>query len=410
MAKKFLCSCAVFSVLMLSGGNLFASSGEHLEKELESLKERLNILEKKTEEAKEFKGVLSDLVIGGGITLVLQNAQNANADSTDLYNGKTPSVASYSVDLGFEKNFDENNKMFIHLETGQGSIESQLKVFSNVNRDSDESDGAISVTEAWYEHAFSESGFKLNIGKIDATSGVDENAYANDETEQFLGNIFRNSSVVDFPDDNSFGVKVAYESDKADVSLQYLSADGLWKDVTKNIFVSGQLNLKPEFIKEKEGNYRFYGWTNTKQYVKWTDSSKNNENNYGFGVSFDQQLTDKTGAFARYGWKNQEVYCAGSDFSLSQSWSLGLQFAAKLISSEDILAVAYGQVIPSSDYKDVNGFNAKTENHVEVYYKLQITDYLSVTPDIQVIENPYGGDAGNNDTIFVGGIRMQISF
>jgi hypothetical protein len=65
MAKKFLCSCAVFSVLMLSGGNLFASSGEHLEKELESLKERLNILEKKTEEAKEFKGVLSDLVIGG---------------------------------------------------------------------------------------------------------------------------------------------------------------------------------------------------------------------------------------------------------------------------------------------------------------------------------------------------------
>jgi hypothetical protein len=293
MAKKFLCSCAVFSVLMLSGGNLFASSGEHLEKELESLKERLNILEKKTEEAKEFKGVLSDLVIGGGITLVLQNAQNANADSSDLYNGKTPSVASYSVDLGFEKNFDENNKMFIHLETGQGSIESQLKVFSNVNRDSDESDGAISVTEAWYEHAFSESGFKLNIGKIDATSGVDENAYANDETEQFLGNIFRNSSVVDFPDDNSFGVKVAYESDKADVSLQYLSADGVWKDVTKNIFVSGQLNLKPEFIKDKEGNYRFYGWTNTKQYVKWTDSSKNDENNYGFGVSFDQQLMIK---------------------------------------------------------------------------------------------------------------------
>jgi hypothetical protein len=65
---------------------------------------------------------------------------------------------------------------------------------------------------------------------------------------------------------------------------------------------------------------------------------------------------------------------------------LGLQFAAKLISSEDILAVAYGQVIPSSDYKDVNGFNAKTENHVEVYYKLQITNYLSITPDIQIIE------------------------
>ncbi|MEA4967019.1 MAG: hypothetical protein VB048_02730, partial [Bacteroidaceae bacterium] len=120
MVKKFLFSCAVFSVLMLSGVNVFASSGEHLEKELESLKERLNVLEKKTGQEKEVKGLLSDLVIGGGITFVLQNAQNANADSSDLYNGKTPSVASYSVDLGFEKNFDENNKMFIHLETGQG--------------------------------------------------------------------------------------------------------------------------------------------------------------------------------------------------------------------------------------------------------------------------------------------------
>ncbi|MFA7073642.1 MAG: carbohydrate porin [Endomicrobiaceae bacterium] len=410
MFKKFLFSCAVFSVLMLSGGNVFASSGDALEKELESLKERLNILEKRTEGADEVKGLLSDLVIGGGITFVLQNAQNANADSADLYNGKTPSVASYSVDLGFEKSFDDNNKMFIHLETGQGSMESQLSVFSNVNRDSDESDAVISVTEAWYEHSFAESGFIFNIGKIDATGGVDENAYANDETEQFLGNIFRNSSVIDFPDDNAFGVKVSYESDKADVSLQYLSADGAWQDFTKNIFVSGQLNLKPEFIQDKEGNYRFYAWTNTKQYVKWTDSSKNDENNYGFGVSFDQQLSDKTGAFARYGWENQEVYCDGGDFSLSQSWSLGLQFAAKLLSNEDVLAVAYGQIVPSSDYKDVNSLNAKTENHMEVYYKLQITDYLSVTPDIQMIENPYGGDAGSDDTVFVGGIRTQISF
>ncbi|GAB1401382.1 hypothetical protein MASR1M68_02930 [Elusimicrobiota bacterium] len=336
---------------------------------------------------------------------------------TSLYNGKTPTVASYSVDLGFEKTFDENNKMFIHLETGQGSLESQLEVFSNVNRDSDESDAVISVTEAWYEYALGATGLKLNIGKIDATVGIDENTYANDETEQFLGNIFRNSPVIDFPDDNSFGLKLAFESDKVDISAQYVSADGSWQDVTKNIFMSGQLNFKPGLIQEKEGNYRLYAWTNTKKYTKWTEPSETDCSNYGFGISFDQQLSDIAGVFARYGWEDGKVYFdsdpseADDDVSLSQSWSLGVQFMPALINTDDVFALAYGQIVPSSDYKEVNGLNGETENHIEIYYKWQVNDYLSISPNFHVIENPFGKDASNGDsTIFVGGIRTQISF
>ncbi|MDD5021673.1 MAG: carbohydrate porin [Endomicrobiaceae bacterium] len=415
MVRKILYGCVAVVVLMFWGGNVFASSADHLEKELESLKERLNLLENKS--VTESKGLLSDLVIGGGITLVLQNAQNANAEDDSLYNGKTPTVASYSVDLGFEKTFDENNKMFMHLETGQGSIESQLKVFSNVNRDSDESDAVISVTEAWYEHAFGGTGFKLNAGKIDATVGMDENAYANDETEQFLGNIFRNSSAIDLPDYNSFGLKLAFESDKVDFTVQYLSADGLWQDVTKNIFVSGQINLKPAWIQDKSGNYRLYGWTNTKQYTKWTDPYETDCKNYGFGISFDQQLSDLAGVFARYGWEDQKVYfdadpsVSGDDVSLSQSWSLGVQFMPALLSTDDVFALAYGQVTPSSDYKEVNGLNGEMENHIEIYYKWQVNDYLSITPDVHIIQNPFGKDASNGDsTIFVSGIRTQIKF
>lgn len=414
MVGKFFYGCMAVAVVMFFGGNVFADSSGHLEKELESLKERLNILENKSGNGNN--GLLSDLVIGGGITFVLQNAQNANASEDSLYNGKTPAVASYSVDLGFEKIFDKNNKMFIHLETGQGSLESQLEVFSNVNRDSDESDAVISVTEAWYEHVFGATGLKLNIGKIDATSGIDENAYANDETEQFLGNIFRNSSVIDFPDDNSFGLKLAFESDKIDLTAQYVSADASWQDVTKNIFISGQVNFKPGLIQQKEGNYRLYAWTNTKKYRKWTDPSETDCSNYGFGISFDQQLSDFAGIFARYGWEDEKVYFdadpseSGDDVSLSQSWSLGL-LMPDLLTADDVFALAYGQITPSSDYKEVNGLKGETENHIEIYYKWQVNDYLSITPDVHIIQNPFGKDASNGDsTIFVGGIRTQISF
>jgi len=415
MVRKFLYGCIAVAVFMFSGNSVFADSSVNLEKEIESLKERLILVEKQS--GTENKGLLSDLVVGGGITFVLQNAQNANASEDVLYNGKTPTVASYSVDLGFEKSFDENNKMFIHLETGQGSIESQLVLFSNVNGDSDESDSAVSVTEAWYEHVFGASGFKMTFGKLDAGSVLDDNAYANDETEQFLGGIFINSPVIDFPDDNSFGANAVFESDKIDASVQYVSADASWHDVTKNIFMSAQLNFKPGLIEEKEGNYRFYAWTNTKQYTKWTDPSETDCINYGLGISFDQQLNDYAGVFARYGWQDGKVYfdadtdTAGDDLSLLQSWSAGVQFKPALINSEDIFALAFGQIMPSKDYKETNGLKDDTENHFEMYYKWQVTDYLSVTPDIQIIQNPFGNDAANGDsTVFVFGIRTQISF
>jgi len=415
MTKKFLYGCIAAAVFMFSGNSVFADSSVNLEKEIESLKERLSLVEKKSETSN--RGLLSDLVIGGGITFVLQNAQNANASADLLYNGKTPTASSYSVDLGFEKTFDEQNKMFIHLETGQGSIESQLELFSNVNGDSDESDAVISVTEAWYEHVFGTSGFKMTFGKLDGGAVIDDNAYANDETEQFLGGIFINSPVIDFPDDNTFGVSAAFESEKLDSAVQYVSADGAWQDVMKNIFMSAQVNFKPGLINEKEGNYRVYAWTNTKKYTKWNDPSDTDCVNFGFGVSFDQQLSERTGVFARYGWQDGKVYfdadpsVSGDDVSLSQSWSAGFQFKPALINSEDVFAFACGQIVPSSDYKEVNWVKGETENHFEMYYKWQVNDYLSVTPDIQIIQNPFGNDASNGDsTVFVCGIRTQIRF
>ena len=415
MVRKFLYGCIAVAVFMFSGGVIFADSSVNLEKEIESLKERLSLVEKQS--GTENKGLLSDFVIGGGITFVLQNAQNANASEDVLYNGKTPTAASYSVDLGFEKTFDEQNKMFIHLETGQGSIESQLEVFSGVNGDGDESASAIFVTEAWYERVFGASGFKMSFGKIDAGAVIDDNAYANDETEQFLGCIFVNSPVIDFPDDNSFGVNAAFESEKIDAAVQYVSADGAWQDITKNIFISAQVNLKPGLIKEKEGNYRFYAWTNTKKYTKWMDLSETDCSNYGFGISFDQQLNDFAGVFARYGWDDGKVYfdadpdTSGDDVSLSHSWSAGVQFKPALLHCEDVFALAFGQIIPSSDYKEVNDLKGETENHFEMYYKWHVNDYLSITPDIQIIQNPFGNDASNGDsTVFVGGVRTQISF
>ena len=356
----------------------------------------------------ESEGLLDGLSIGGGITLNLQNLQNSNKaeddDGNALEPNKTPTLGQYSVDLEIEKKFDDNNTAFIHLETGNGDINNYLNAVAGVNRDADNSKNGVSLTEAWFEHKFTDN-FAMSVGILDPTTALDDNAYANDETSQFLGSMFRNAANIDFAE-NAFGVKATYESDVADVAVQYIDAsedNGNVADITRNGFVSAQVNFKPNFIDEMEGNYRVYGWTNTNDYDKLDGSDE--AKNYGFGVSLDQQLSDIFGAFARYSWKNGDVE---DDTCSAHTWSLGLQATVNGIGEEDVVAIAYGQVIPSDEYKDNENKNAKSENHLEVYYSWNVTDYLAISPNFQMVENPFYNE--NDDTAYVGSIRMQISF
>ena len=79
---------------------------------------------------------------------------------------------------------------------------------------------------------------------------------------------------------------------------------------------------------------------------------------------------------------------------------------------DDVLGIALGEVFPSDDYKKAESLRrAKREGHVEAYYRYRVNEYLTVSPDLQVIWNPYGKDAsGGDETVIVGGIRSQVDF
>jgi carbohydrate-selective porin OprB len=233
-----------------------------------------------------------------------------------------------------------------------------------------------------------------------------------DECTQFLGHIFRNSPALEFPDDNAAGARTLLEPvDFLGIELAAMDAKGQWKDVFDNMFFAGQLHFKPNIL-ERQGNYRVYGWLNKKDHIMWADQSKTKEDNYGLGLSIDQAITDVLGVFARYGWQNPKVYFDENDFSLEHSWSTGLKLAGKPWGrDDDVFGIAFGQAIPSDDYKKANDSKAKTESHLEAYYNFRINEHLSISPDMQIIWGPYGDDAINGDkTIFVGGIRAQIDF
>jgi carbohydrate-selective porin OprB/uncharacterized coiled-coil protein SlyX len=366
--------------------------------------------------------LMEGLELGAGGTFIVQGTNNVNYDGDGQTLKKDRTDGSYSADVTLAKEFKEvGGRAFLHLEAGQGAgLEDNLTLYSNVNRDAGDSEARVEVTELWYEQNLFKDKAAITFGKLDPTAYFDQSEVANDETTQFLGRIFRNSPTVEFPDNNA-GIRVAYlPAEWLELGYGMFNAKGSWDKIGDNLFNIGQVSFKTNFL-NFPGNYRFYGWANNANHAKWSqyaDSEKTKGLAYGFGLSFDQKANDIITLFVRYGWQNPKVYnpeltaTDGSDYSLEQSWSAGLQVEGKPWGREkDVFAFAVGQVMPSDDYKKAKGLLAKTEGHLETYYRIHVNDHLSISPDFQYIWNPFGKDvAGDTNGIFVGGMRAQVDF
>ena len=354
--------------------------------------------------------------------MIVQGTNNTNNAASDVTKKEGRADASYSADITLGKEFKEvGGKAFLHLESGQGAgLEDNLTLYSNVNRDADD-DNNVRLTEFWYEQALFKDQVALTFGKLDPTAYFDTNDVANDETTQFLGRIFRNNPAIEFPD-NTAGVRLAYMPIEW-LELGYGVFDGNsdWEKVGDNLFNIGQVTFKTKMF-DLPGNYRFLGWNNNVNHTKWSDTEKQKEHNYGFGLSFDQKVTDIVTLFTRYGWQDPKVYnpdiMATDDlnYSIEQSWSAGFQVEGKPWGREkDILALAVGQAIPSKYYKkyttQITDPKARSEGHLEAYYNIHVNDHLSISPDFQYIWNPFGKDiVDDTSPVFVYGMRSQIDF
>ena len=433
---------------------------EELLKEIQDLKARVAELEKKSRDQeirtlevekvahgakREFREFIklkpgegveieaAGLVIGADGTFVAQgtpNANNAGDGEDSIFDG------SWSTDIEIEKSFDDWGLAFVHLEGGQGNtIEGELSVFSNVNKDECDTGATIEVSELWYEHYLFNNQLVVTAGKLDPTVYMDQNEYANDETTQFLGRIFRNAPTIEWPAGNNAGLRLYASFEPIDFfefEFGYLEGDGDWERIFDHNVYMAQVNFKPTKLfkdinsEQWDGNYRFYFWVNDRDHEKLTQeevaSEENKEVNFGLGLSYDQMITDVFGIFGRFGWQRPGILPAGSTMAtvtdsptLDWTWSVGAQMTGKYWMREsDVLAFAVGQVFPSTEWKKASDNNfGRGEGHIEVYYRLQLNECLALSPDIQMIWNPYGvskSSQGDNDTIFVYGGRAQIDF
>ncbi len=364
--------------------------------------------------------------IQAGATFIFQGTPNANG-AGDKESSRYD--ASWSSDIYIEKAFDDWGLALLHLEPGQGdALEGDLSVFSNVNRDSNDTGSDVPITELFYEHYLFNKQLVITVGKMDPANYVDQNEYAFDETTQFLGRVFRNSPAIEWPDDNTLGAAVTVAPSNIPYmlfSVNYFNTDNSWENIFDKIFISTQITFMPEkafgWEEKWSGNYRVYWWFNGLDHAKLVDqgepsSDQVKERNMGVGLSFDQKMGDIFGIFSRFGFQRGDIAMAGTNpntAACAAFWTAGIQATGESWKRpDDVIACSLGQIFPDKKYKDA-GNGGAAEGHAEVYYRFQLNSNIAISPDFQFIWNPNGishSYQGDNDLIFVYGVRGQLDF
>ncbi len=162
-----------------------------------------------------------------------------------------------------------------------------------------------------------------------------------------------------------------------------------------------EVGVSPE-IRGMAGNYRLLFWYDPQPLARF-DGSGTWRDDTGFGLSFDQQVTQRVTLLARYGFAHGQVR------QFSNVWSLGASLAEPIPGrKKDVLGLAMAQGLFSEDFREARDA-APQETIFEVYYSLPIGKHIIVSPDLQVLLNPdpVGHPAGTQPDV-IGGVRLVV--
>lgn len=344
--------------------------------------------------------------LGFEVVSVLQSSvkNNHNYKRVPGYPTKHDRTKLQSIaDVSVAARLWENATAFFSYEVVEGSgLDRQAGGLTGVNDNAKAYDDKFA--EFWLEQSLFDERLVVTLGKLDFGAYFDTNAVANDERSQFLSNQFVNSPTIDAPD-YGYGVRVAF------VPLEWLSLsaavleDGhTWANIAEERFSIAEIAFMSQIL-GRAGTYRFYAWHNSTDHEKLKNAAKDSESGSGYGLSFDQYLTEDTCVFARWGRQSSDIY------ELRQAWSVGFSVVGNPWKRpNDVFAMAYGRGGSSDAYRDQlrdDAIGTADEGRMEAYYSFYINEHFVISPDIQVVHNLTGASKANTVTIF--GLRLQCT-
>jgi len=290
---------------------------------------------------------------------------------------------------------------------GHGVTDSKVGSFFNLNEGAKGDYGFI-VDKLFVEFTSFNRLVTVNIGKIDSIDYFDHSAAANEYKDQFYAYPLVQTDNIPFPS-KGLGIRAQYDPSPFWYAEAYIGdAKASSRETGFNTtfgddpeyFSIGEIGIRPNFF-DMSGTYRFMLWheSEDKSYLDGSGQTKNN--NTGFAVSFDQQLSEKLTGFFRYGWANDKVTEEEDFFSFGGQIE-GLFDGRK----DDVFGIGYARGLRSCD--GLASTSAREIDLIETYYKIKVNDNVEISPDIQVVTNPGGLKSESPATVF--GIRGRIKF
>lgn len=281
--------------------------------------------------------------------------------------------------------------------------------------------------------------FSFAIGKFSIADYFDNNSYAHDPRSQFMNWALMSTGAWDYPANTrgyTWNVVAEYVRERwavrAGTSLVPTTANGpdlnwQWNGNNSNTF---EIEKSTSFF-GKEGKLRAlasYTTTYMGSYAEAIKSPnpdiastrKDGRTKYTLGINYEQELTKESGLFFRASWNdgNNETWAFTEiDRSVSGGFVKNNLFGRK----QDRLNMAFvfngisdlhRQYLAKGGYGFIIGDgklpNYGLETIFEVNYNIKVTDWLSVTPDYQLVINPaYNQDRG---PVHAFALRMHTEF
>ncbi|MBF0274390.1 MAG: carbohydrate porin [Nitrospinae bacterium] len=377
---------------------------------IEGRSEELSNVDEKSSPILDIRNENNPLSFSGGVTGVVQGT-NGNFSRV---NGTTDrSAFAFTFDLSVNARLAENHRFFVNLEGGQGDnindIVGGVGAVSSPNYDPYNTTAGsltnVTISGAYWVGTFFDEKLTVTAGKLDSNGFFDENAYANDETAQFLTAMFVRSYGSIFQEVNNYyspgiGVQLALNDY---IELSGVVAANSFGDLMNNLMSVAQINFKPHLFGH-DGNYRVYISQDNRSGQINIANGRSTEHT-GIGVSADQELLNGVGVFGRYARAEKGVNTGGTNVEIL--WMAGIDFNGLLWGRDgDNVGIAYGTL----NFNNKLAGNQKNEKHFEVYYNYEVFPQIHLTPNYQYINyvTADGGATYRNVSVF--GMRGQFDF
>lgn len=306
---------------------------------------------------------------------------------------------------------------FFHLQEvhGEGITEKYVgdfQVLSNLDTDH----YVFQISEIWYLQEFLDGALSIKLGKQEANEDF---AYVENGGEFIHSSPGYSPTIplASYPDQDWGAVVGLAPASWATVHFGvYQGRPNGSQSIgnTLDNLYGPMLLLEPALhytVWSRHGHLRPGVWFNGDRFDELDDGvvkPGRKRESYGFYLTWDQVLLQENpdepedeqglGVFGQYGWAPEDRSEA------AQYVGAGLQWVGPIPTRDlDIVGLGAFHVI----FSDEGDFADDYETAIELFYKLQLVDWLSLKPDLQYIIHP--GGIGNPNSLVLGA-RTQVSF